>query len=170
EDGNAVAVTNSTPSIPEFDEPTELGVILTVTPTVAPGSSEIELNLVPKVSSFVRYDEEIQIPFPGIGTYSPKMAITEERTLRTRVICDDGETVVLGGLMREKVTSYSDRVPLLADIPLFGKLFRAEGEYSEKANLLVFVTARLVDSSGRVIRDKGLRGKTRDRGLPTINY
>ena len=74
EDGTETAVTNSTPSIPEFGDATELGVILTVTPTVTAGSKEIELSLSPKVSSFLGYDEEIEIPFPGVGNYSPKIA------------------------------------------------------------------------------------------------
>ncbi len=169
-DGETVAVTNSTPSIPEFGDATELGVILTVTPTVTAGSKEIELSLSPKVSSFVGYDEEIQIPFPGVGDYSPKMPIIDERILETRVICDDGETVVLGGLMTEKVTSYSDRVPLLADIPLLGKLFQSEGELADKKNLLVFVTAQLVDSTGRPMRRIGEKERTGSRGLPTFDF
>lgn len=169
-DGETVAVTNSTPSIPEFGDATELGVILTVTPTVTAGSKEIELSLSPKVSSFVGYDEEIQIPFPGVGNYSPKMPIIDERVLETRVICDDGETVVLGGLMTEKVTSYSDRVPFLADIPLLGKLFQSEGEMADKKNLLVFVTAQLVDSTGRPMRRVGEQERTGNRGLPTFDF
>ncbi len=172
DDGTQTAVTNSTPSIPEFGESTELGVVLTVTPTVTVGSKEIELVLNPKVTSFIGYDEAIQIPFPGApgGFYSPKMAIVEERSLQTRVICDDGETVVLGGLIKEKVTSYSDRVPLLSSIPLIGKLFKAEGEHADKANLLVFVTARLVDSAGRPVREKGRKERTGKRGLPTFDF
>lgn len=169
-DGTESAVTNSTPSIPEFGDATELGVILTVTPTVTAGSKEIELSLTPKVSSFVGYDEEIEIPFPGVGNYSPKMPIISERILETRVICDDGETVVLGGLMKERVTSYEDRVPLLADIPLLGKLFQSEGEISEKTNLLVFVTAQLVDSTGRPMRRIGEQERTGHQGLPTFDF
>ncbi len=164
EDGNFTGVTNSTPSIPEFGEPTELGVVLIVTPTSATGSKEIELTLAPSVKSFVGYDEEIKIPFPGSEPYSPKMAITEERSLKTKVVCDDGETVVLGGLMKEKVTSYEDEVPGLASIPFIGKLFKSEGEFSEKSNLLIFVTASILDTAGRRRRNIGSEGTTGDRG------
>ncbi len=161
---------NATPSVPEFGDPTELGVTLSVTPSVTPGSREIELDMSPKVTSYVQYDEEIQIPFDGGVTYSPKMPIIEERSVVTKVICDDGETIVLGGLMKEKIISFEDRVPLLADIPLFGKLFTSEGEASEKANLLIFVTARLVDSSGRKIKDIGRSSRESSNGTPNFQY
>ncbi len=161
---------NATPSVPEFGDPTELGVTLSVTPSVTPGSREIELDMAPKVTSFVQYDEEIQIPFDGGVTYSPKMPIIEERSVVTKVICDDGETIVLGGLMKEKIISFEDRVPLLADIPLFGKLFTSEGEASEKANLLIFVTAKLVDSAGREIKDIGRSSRENANGLPKFHH
>ncbi|MCK5834857.1 MAG: hypothetical protein KAG98_03885, partial [Lentisphaeria bacterium] len=160
----------ATPSVPEFGDKTELGVTLTVTPTVTPGSREIELQMDPSVTSFVGYDEEIQIPFEGGETYSPKMPIILKRSVQTKVICDDGETIVLGGLIKETVISFEDRVPLLADIPLLGKLFTSEGESSEKANLLIFVTARLVDSSGRKIKDIGKTVKETDLGKPNFRY
>ncbi len=58
---NHQAVTNSTPSIPKFGEKTELGVVLTVTPTVTKGSKEIELiKLSPKMSKFLSYDSAIE--------------------------------------------------------------------------------------------------------------
>jgi general secretion pathway protein D len=60
----------------------------------------------------------------------------------------DGHTVVMGGLIRETLTTFEDKVPLLGDIPLLGRLFRSEGTSSQKRNLLIFVTARLVDPSG----------------------
>jgi general secretion pathway protein D len=59
--------------------------------------------------------------------------------------------VVLGGLIHEELTTIRDKIPLLGDIPVLGRLFRSEGEYSRKINLLIFVTARLVDPAGRPI-------------------
>ena len=160
------------PSIPEYGDITEIGVILSVTPTVMPGSTEIELDLQPKVRDFVGYDEEIKIRLgvdeDGIPIYHiPKMPIIDLRAVETVVICDDGETVVLGGLITERVRSISDKVPFFGDVPLVGRLFRNEAEFSEKFNLLIFVTARMVDSSGRTIINHRVDGFT--DGKPEYN-
>jgi general secretion pathway protein D len=56
--------------------------------------------------------------------------------------------VVLGGLIAENVTKSKDKVPVLGDIPLLGRLFRSERSTSEKRNLVVFVTPKLIDPAG----------------------
>jgi general secretion pathway protein D len=63
----------------------------------------------------------------------------------------DGQTVVLGGLMREDVQKTEDRTPIIGDIPLVGRLFRSNSEQHIKRNLVIFVTARLVDPAGQPI-------------------
>jgi general secretion pathway protein D len=63
----------------------------------------------------------------------------------------DGHTVVMGGLIREDVVRFKDQIPLLGDLPIIGRLFRSEGTRSEKRNLLIFVTARLVDPAGNSV-------------------
>ena len=54
----------------------------------------------------------------------------------------------MGGLTREHAVRFNDRVPILGDIPLIGRLFRNEGESTQKRNLLIFVTANLVSPGG----------------------
>ncbi len=54
----------------------------------------------------------------------------------------------MGGLTREEVKKVHDKVPVLGDIPLFGRAFRSKGESSQKRNLLIFVTANLVSPGG----------------------
>jgi general secretion pathway protein D len=54
----------------------------------------------------------------------------------------------MGGLTRDEVKSYNDRVPVLGDIPGLGRLFRSEGETRQKRNLLIFVTANLISPGG----------------------
>ena len=60
----------------------------------------------------------------------------------------DGQTVVLGGLISENVTKTKDKVPLLGDLPLAGRLFRSESSQSIKKNLLIFVTPTIIDPAG----------------------
>ena len=60
----------------------------------------------------------------------------------------DGQTVVLGGLLSETVTTIKDQVPMLGDLPLVGRFFRSESKTTSKKNLLIFVTPMLIDPSG----------------------
>ena len=79
------------------------------------------------------------------GFYQPIFSV---RKVKTEVTIWDGATVVMGGLTREQAVKIEDKVPLLGDIPLVGRLFRSEGESTQKRNLLIFVSARLVDPGG----------------------
>jgi general secretion pathway protein D len=55
----------------------------------------------------------------------------------------------MGGLINEKVEKFDDRVPFMGSIPFVGRLFRNEGERVVKRNLLMFVTANIIDPNGR---------------------
>ena len=57
----------------------------------------------------------------------------------------------MGGLITEERKSMEDKIPFLGDIPFLGRIFRSRSEWSNKRNLLIFVTARLVDPRGRQI-------------------
>jgi general secretion pathway protein D len=83
------------------------------------------------------------------GFYQP---IFSTREIQTEVTIFDGATIVMGGLTREEVKSVKDKVPVLGDIPGVGRLFRSEGETSQKRNLLIFVTANLVSPGGSPAR------------------
>ena len=72
----------------------------------------------------------------------------------------DGETIVLGGMVDNKTTTLYDRWPILGDIPLIGRFFTSQYESKENSNLLVFVTARLINNDGMPIR------RSADRGIP----
>src|SRR5439155_21474970 len=71
------------------------------------------------------------------------------RKVTTSVSVYDGQTVVLGGLMREDVQKTEDKTPIIGDIPLVGRLFRTNVDQHNKSNLVIFVTARLVNPAGQ---------------------
>ncbi len=73
----------------------------------------------------------------------------KERSIETKISVYSGATVVMGGLITEERKSMEDKIPFLGDIPYLGRFFRSRSEWSDKRNLLLFVTARLVDPSGR---------------------
>src|SRR5207249_645515 len=74
--------------------------------------------------------------------------IFSSRKVTTSVSVWDGQTVVLGGLIREDVQKVEDRTPIVGDIPLVGRLFRSSVDQHIKRNLIIFVTARLVNPAG----------------------
>ena len=77
--------------------------------------------------------------------------ITTKREIKTTVLADDGETVVLGGLMRDNLTVTKSKVPLLGDIPLLGRLFSSTSEERSKTNLLVFLRPKIMLSKGEAV-------------------
>lgn len=159
-----------TPTTPTAFETRNTGVTLEVEPTVASDGTMIDLNLVPQVvefEGFINYGSPINTVTPpsiGIGGIliggGAPVVLTENvinqpifstRKVTTSVSIWDGQTVVIGGLMREDVQKTEDKVPLLGDIPLAGRLFRSQVDQHLKRNLIIFVTARLINPAGDTI-------------------
>ncbi len=127
-------------------ETREIGVILKVIPNVGADNKTINLAIIPEVSEltgWTAYDFEY-----GLQTVALPQPYISTRLVTTNVIINDGETIVLGGLMKETAIETEDKVPILGDIPFFGRLFRTESENNEKRNLVIFVTANLLTSTG----------------------
>ena len=160
----AAAAAAVTPSIPSGFNTREIGVLLNVTPTVGADGYTINLTLAPEVSEFlgfINYGSPIGF---GVGSSvvsvanDIKMPLFETRTLTTSVVIWDGQTVVLGGLIREETDKIDDKVPFLGDIPFVGRLFRNKTISRTKRNLLIFVTANLVDPAGNKIHKQPAAG------------
>lgn len=143
---------------PEGFETRETGVIMNVTPTVGPDGYTIDLSMVPEVTELIDW---IQY---GTELYNMPQPVFSKRTVATSIIIWDGQTVVMGGMIREQITTVDDKIPVLGDLPLLGRLFRNKGEYSQKRNLLIFVTARLVDPAGNRIRKPGEKNLSQPTG------
>ncbi|MFO7821857.1 MAG: type II and III secretion system protein, partial [Lentisphaeria bacterium] len=159
--GDNDSTTSLTPPAPEFGAPRDIGVILEVTPQVESDGYTIGLDLRPQVLEFLGYDTSFNtVANVGGGDVEFKynMPIIAARTIQTKIILYDGETVVLGGMIKEQVKSFNDKIPILGDIPLLGRLFKNEGESVVKRNLLIFVTARLVDPAGQPRRAQEIPG------------
>jgi general secretion pathway protein D len=131
----------------------EVGVLLNVTPTIGPDGYTIDLTLVPEVSELIEWHDYGQQTGGDVSFNAPQ-PFFQTRTVTSKMVVWDGETVVLGGLIKEELTDFADKIPVLGDIPLLGKLFQSKGSNSQKKNLMIFVTARIVDSSGRPIHRK----------------
>jgi general secretion pathway protein D len=130
-----------------------VGVEMRVTPIVE-DDTNISLRLEPKVTEFEKFMEYggMNVAVAGgkavyisPGFFQPIFSIRE---IRTEVTVQNGWTVVMGGLTREEIKTVNDKIPLLGEIPLLGKLFRSKSETTQKRNLLIFVTARTVTPNG----------------------
>jgi general secretion pathway protein D len=85
-----------------------------------------------------------------------EMPVFSKRSVDTSLAVYDGYTVAVGGLMREDVQIVEDKVPILGDIPFIGRLFQSEAENRIKSNLIIFVTAEIIDATGNPIRNTAL--------------
>jgi general secretion pathway protein D len=81
-----------------------------------------------------------------------EMPVFSKRSVNTSLTIYDGYTVAIGGLMREDVQNVEDKVPILGDIPFIGRLFQSKSENRIKSNLIIFVTAQIIDATGRPLR------------------
>jgi len=153
-----------TPTTPTAFEVRNTGVTLEVEPVVGPDGYTIDLNLVPQVvefEGFINYGSPIQTTATnalGVTTtqiLTPNVInqpIFSTRKVTTSVSIFDGNTVVLGGLMREDVQKVEDKVPIFGDIPIIGRLFRSSVDQHLKRNLVIFVSARLMKPDGDPVR------------------
>lgn len=82
---------------------------------------------------------------------------TNKRTIESNVLVDDGNIVVLGGLLQDEYSGNAEKIPGLADVPLFGNLFKSEARSRKKTNLMVFlrpVVVRDAKDSDRLSLDR----------------
>ncbi len=129
-------------------EKRDVGIILNVTPSVSADGRMITLVLMPEVTDLVRWINY------GNELYPIQQPVFETRNVTTTVYVNDGETIVLGGLITDKTTTYQDKVPILGSIPFVGRFFRTNAETTSKANLVIFVTARLITSRGTELAEE----------------
>lgn len=109
---------------------------LEVTPQITP-DDKIILDLV--ITQDTRGDT-VQTPT------GPAVAI-DTQEIRTQVLVDNGQTIVLGGIYQQQIVSNTKKVPLLGDIPYLGYLFQSNSEFNEKKELLIFVTPKILNES-----------------------
>jgi general secretion pathway protein D len=130
------------------------GPTLDVVPYVAADGFTVQMTIIPTITEFLQYDDPGQfVPqasVTGGGTLTAVLPLPHFRLrqVTTSAVVWDGQTVVLGGLITENVTKYKDKVPVLGDIPLVGRLFRSESSATSKRNLMIFVTPTIIDPAG----------------------
>lgn len=147
-------VVNNTPTpsaLQPNQQQVEVGPILDVVPYVLSDGYTINLTLIPSLTEFDGYDPAPVVPGVSVAnvvsvpTVLPKFSV---RQVITTVNIWDNQTIVLGGLISSQIETTKDTVPFLGDLPLFGKLFQSQSKVAVKKNLMIFVTATIIDPAG----------------------
>lgn len=131
----AVTGTSTTPSPFQTVERRDVGLTLKIKPQISEGGT-VRLQIYQEVSS-------VQ------DNTNPAGVITNKRSVSSMVLVDDGQIVVIGGLIQDQVNDSVQKVPLLGDIPLLGHLFRYKTRSHNKTNLMIFLRPTLVRDSQR---------------------
>jgi general secretion pathway protein D len=136
----------------------DIGVSLEVKPTTYP-DQRIDLDItkaqVVDFEGFIDYGSPIltklafESPVTVLTPGTINQPVFNIRSMVTRLQLIDGQTAVLGGLLREDTQEIHDKVPVLGDLPLVGRLFQSKVSNRVKKNLLIFVTAKLIKSNGK---------------------
>ena len=158
--GGAAEIFPVTPATPTGFETRNTGVTLEIEPTIGENNYSIDLRFAPELvefEGFINYGSPIQTLGNDMFGNPISITITENRIempvfatrrVTTGLTIYDGYTVAVGGLMREDVQNVEDSVPILGDLPIIGRLFRTKAESRTKSNLIIFVTAEIIDAAG----------------------
>jgi type II secretory pathway component GspD/PulD (secretin) len=129
-------LTTSTSSV----ERKETGVSLRVSPQINPDTNEVTMFIMPRIA-----DTKAGIDIPTSGGQTIHVKDPEERSTKSVVRVKDGDTVVIGGLIRNEFSQTIAKVPLLGDIPVLGALFRHKDvDKNRERELLIFITPHII--------------------------
>lgn len=117
-----------------------VGIVLSVTPQIG-ANNIITMNVRPHITSVNRI-----ATFVSDDGNQSQVPVLDERETDTMVRTRAGETVVIGGLMQNKITNNTSGVPFLRNLPLIGRLFESSSEVQSKSELVIFITATIVAS------------------------
>jgi len=168
------------PPSPSDFKTQDIGVSLEVKPTTYP-DRRIDLDItkaqVVDFDGFIDYGQPIVVRYaqatppqnePGTvltpGTIN--QPVFNLRSVVTNLQVLDGQTAVLGGLMTEDTQEINDKIPVLGDLPLVGRLFQSKVSERTKKNLLIFITAELIRSNGKPQYVKTLNAEPVEEKLP----
>jgi len=127
----------------------QVGLILSVTPRISPDGLVV-LDVLAENSQLGSEEDGIPISVTdGVVIRQPSIDTTRARTF---VTARDGQTVILGGLITKQRQAFERKVPYLADVPFFGRLFRSDGVAEQRTELLIILTPKIIRDEADVDR------------------
>ncbi len=104
----------------------------------------LELKVTPQITPDDRISLTLEVTKDSVGDEVNGSVAIDKRSVKTNVLVDNGETVVLGGVYERTLRNTLDRVPFLSDLPIVGNLFKRRANIDNKSELLIFVTPKIV--------------------------
>lgn len=147
---NGVSSTNYTSTM----HTVPIGLVMTVQPQVNLDNEEITLGLRPTISRIARRvnDPAVDLTAAAAGTtITSAVPVVEVREMDSVVTIPTGRTIIMGGLMQERVQKDSQGIPGAQDIPLFGNLFKAQADKIAVTELVVFIRASVIRSAEKSV-------------------
>ncbi|MGJ8633244.1 MAG: Amuc_1098 family type IV pilus outer membrane protein [Luteolibacter sp.] len=153
-----------TPATPTAFETKDIGVTLDVLPVADANKRFIDITLNPVLSEFdgfVNYGSPIATAGNAADGTLVSNVLTEnailmpvfsKRSTNSNLIVADGATLVIGGLMKDEITTVNDKTPILGDIPVIGRFFNSNVREHTSTAILFLVNVELVDPTGRPYR------------------
>jgi general secretion pathway protein D len=131
-----------------------IGIILSIMPSINLETQEVTLSVRPSLS---RQVDTVDDPGTAIAaasngiTLQSAIPVVEVRELDSVMKIKNGGVMVIGGLLEDVSTNQHNGVPILGDVPLLGNLFKSRNEQTSKRELIIFIKATIVDSSGHYV-------------------
>jgi type IV pilus assembly protein PilQ len=115
--------------------------------TISFKPATLELKVTPRITPDDRIIMDLAVKKDSVGQIFAGVPSVDTKTVKTQVLCENGDTIVLGGIFEQTTRSTVDKVPLLGDIPVVGYLFKRTVRQDDKTELLIFVTPKIVKDS-----------------------
>lgn len=115
--------------------------------TISFKKAVLSIKVKPQITPDDRIIMDLAVTKDAVGEVFSGIPSIDTREIQTQVLVNNGDTVVLGGIYESNISNELDKVPGLADLPLIGYLFRHSLEKDEKAELLIFVTPKILKES-----------------------
>lgn len=110
-------------------------------------SANLKLDVTPNITPDGKVAMELVVNNDTLGALTAAGYRINRNEVKTNVLVDNGETIVLGGIYKESKSKAEKKVPFLGDIPYLGNLFKNTSRNNQKAELLIFITPRIVNDS-----------------------
>jgi type IV pilus assembly protein PilQ len=104
----------------------------------------LSLDVTPLITPDGRIIMQLGIRQDSVASRSGDVPAINTNTVNTRVLVDNGATLVLGGIFRDEHTREDIRTPLLGEVPVLGRLFQRSQQASRRTELLIFITPQIV--------------------------
>jgi general secretion pathway protein D len=149
---NLVYVTNGASAFQPQLSQVETGPVLDAVANVLADGYTINLAATPSITQFLGYDtlatNEVLNADGRRVTVTAVLPRFNVQQVVAKMNIYDGQTIVLGGMIKTNYSTTKDKVPVLGDLPVIGRAFRSESKSATKSQIIVFITANIVDSAG----------------------